>query len=208
MSSDTINSTKSSDSNQQPESLKLKPLSNVHHFAFRCRDAEQTRWFYEDVLGLTLVAAVEDKRDFGEPGVEPQLFMHLFFEMPDGNYLAFFDDPDVAEEQHFMRKDSFDVHIALEAENETALIAWQKHIAQMGKTCIGPIDHGFVKSMYMYDPNGLQVEITCRVDNYSEIMGDMQSTVKNQINAWTRKTRDKKIEKFGAAKIDKRGTST
>ena len=29
----------------------LKRLGNVHHAAFRCRDAEQTRWFYEEVLG-------------------------------------------------------------------------------------------------------------------------------------------------------------
>lgn len=192
-------------SNQPPSNLE--PLKNVHHFAFRCRDAEQTRWFYEDVLGLPLVAAVEDKRDFGEPGVEPQAFMHLFFEMPDGNYLAFFDDPDVAHEQHFSRKDSFDVHIALEADNEATLMAWQAHIAEMGKTCIGPIDHGFVKSMYMYDPNGLQVEITCRVANYNAIMQEMQSTVRDQLSAWTKKTRPKKLEKFGAEKIDKRGTA-
>ncbi len=29
----------------------LKTLGNVHHAAYRCRDAEQTRWFYEEVLG-------------------------------------------------------------------------------------------------------------------------------------------------------------
>ena len=34
------------------------PIKNVHHVAFRCRDAEQTRWFYEDVLGLKLAAAM------------------------------------------------------------------------------------------------------------------------------------------------------
>ena len=38
---------------------KLKRLGNLHHAAYRCRDAEQTRWFYEDVLGLPLAAARE-----------------------------------------------------------------------------------------------------------------------------------------------------
>ena len=42
----------------------LKPLHNVHHFAFRCRDAEQTRWFYEDVLGLKLAIAFEEVNVF------------------------------------------------------------------------------------------------------------------------------------------------
>ena len=34
------------------------PIKNFHHVAFRCRDAEQTRWFYEDILGLKLAAAM------------------------------------------------------------------------------------------------------------------------------------------------------
>ena len=37
---------------------KSIPINNIHHVAFRCRDAEQTRWFYEDVLGLKLAAAM------------------------------------------------------------------------------------------------------------------------------------------------------
>ena len=36
----------------------LRRLGNVHHAAFRCRDAEQTCWFYEEVLGLPLAAAM------------------------------------------------------------------------------------------------------------------------------------------------------
>jgi catechol 2,3-dioxygenase-like lactoylglutathione lyase family enzyme len=40
------------------QSSALKPMGNIHHLALRCRDAEQTRWFYEDVLGLKLAAAL------------------------------------------------------------------------------------------------------------------------------------------------------
>lgn len=32
------------------------PLRGIHHNAFRCRDAVQMRWFYEDVLGLMAAA--------------------------------------------------------------------------------------------------------------------------------------------------------
>ena len=42
----------------ETQSPTLKRLGNVHHAAYRCRDAEQTRWFYEDVLGLPLAAAM------------------------------------------------------------------------------------------------------------------------------------------------------
>ncbi|MDA9661351.1 VOC family protein, partial [Gammaproteobacteria bacterium] len=60
------------------------PIKNVHHVAFRCRDAEQTRWFYEDVLGLKLAAAMSfDHLSGTEKKIE---YMHIFFEMLDGNY--------------------------------------------------------------------------------------------------------------------------
>jgi catechol 2,3-dioxygenase-like lactoylglutathione lyase family enzyme len=69
----------------------LRPLGNIHHLALRCRDAEQTRWFYEDVLGLPLAAALSLENS---PGTEKQRpFLHLFLELGDGNYIAFFDEP-------------------------------------------------------------------------------------------------------------------
>ena len=55
------------------------PITNVHHVAFRCRDAEQTRWFYEDILGLKLAAAkAYDHLTGTEKKIE---YMHNFFEM-------------------------------------------------------------------------------------------------------------------------------
>lgn len=183
----------------------LKPLHNVHHFAFRCRDAEQTRWFYEDVLGLKLAIAFEEIKDFGENIGRPRSFMHLFFEMGDGNYIAFFDEPDVSTPQHFDRKDSFDVHIALEAENYQALLAWQKRINSMGKSCLGPIDHGFVQSVYMYDPNGLQVEITCRAENHLALAQQKQAVARSTLDAFVAKTREQKLASFGQPALDMRG---
>jgi len=183
----------------------LKTLHNVHHFAFRCRDAEQTRWFYEDVLGLKLAIAFEEVKDFGENIGRPRSFMHLFFEMGDGNYIAFFDEPDVSTPAHFERKDSFDVHIALEAENYETLLAWQQRINAMGKSCLGPIDHGFVHSVYMYDPNGLQVEITCRAPNYTDIVNTQYAQSRAALDAFVAKTREHKLQTFGQKALDQRG---
>ena len=65
----------------------LRRLGNVHHAAFRCRDAEQTRWFYEEVLGLPLAAAMVFD---ALPGTgKKSQYMHLFFELGDGNLLPF-----------------------------------------------------------------------------------------------------------------------
>lgn len=184
-------------------SSDLSRLGNVHHAAYRCRDAEQTRWFYEEVLGLPLAAAMVFD---ALPGSRQQsAYMHLFFELGDGNFIAFFDEPETATDEHFLRKHSFDVHIALEAESEEALLAWQSRINAMGKTCLGPVDHGFVKSVYMYDPNGLQVEITCKTDDYADIMTADAAVAHDQLTQWTAKTRADKESRFGADALDQRG---
>ncbi len=182
---------------------KLRKLGNVHHAAYRCRDAEQTRWFYEEVLGLRLAAAMVFDHISGME--EERNYMHLFFELGDGNYIAFFDAPDSARPEHFERKDGFDVHIAFEAESEEDMLAWQEHINESGKTCLGPIDHGFVKSVYMYDPNGLQVEITSKAKNYREIMAEEEAHAESLMKEWTERTRAQKEALFGAAALDRRG---
>ncbi len=181
----------------------LKTLGNVHHAAYRCRDAEQTRWFYEEVLGLPLAAAMVFDHISGTE--EERDYMHLFFQMGDGNFIAFFDEPDRATSESFGRKDSFDVHIALEAESYEDMIAWQERINQSGKTCLGPIDHGFVKSVYMYDPNGIQVEITSKSPDYEAILVEEQKHVDEIMDGWTKTTRAQKVELFGEEAIDKRG---
>lgn len=184
---------------------QLSALGNIHHAAYRCRDAEQTRWFYEDILGLRLAAAFEEDVDFGENLGRRRHFLHIFFELGDGNYLAFFDEPAISDEANFARKDSFDMHVALEADSEEDMLAWQAHINQSGKSCLGPVDHGFVKSVYMYDPNGIQVEITCRAKGYTAIMSAHADAAKANLDAWTEKTRNVKEERFDGAKLDARG---
>lgn len=180
----------------------LSRIRNAHHVAYRCRDAEQTRWFYEDVMGLPLAAALVLEE---VPGLnEPTPYMHLFFEMGNGDMIAFFDEPQGATAEQFDRAHSFDRHIAFEVDGEEELLAWQKRINDKGVSCLGPVDHGFVKSVYMYDPNGLQVEITTRTAEYEEIMADELSTARKHMAAWSRRSRNIKVEKFGAEAVDVR----
>lgn len=60
-------------------------IKGLYHFAYPCRDAEETRAFYEDVLGLPLVHCmqVESAPSTGEAGP----YAHIFFEMGDGSYI-------------------------------------------------------------------------------------------------------------------------
>jgi catechol 2,3-dioxygenase-like lactoylglutathione lyase family enzyme len=90
-------------------------IKGLHHNAYRCRDSEETRKFYEDFLGLPLVNAfkietTQTGRDTGT-GV-----LHSFFQLDDGSCLAFFEAPDMAFE--FKEQHDFDLHIALEVTPE------------------------------------------------------------------------------------------
>lgn len=174
----------------------------IHHAAYRCRDAEQTRWFYEDVLGFPLsMTLVADE----VPGLRKKIpFMHLFFELGNGEYIAFFDQPDTAQPDHFKNADSFDRHIAFEVEDETALRAIQRRINGKGVSCLGPVDHDFVKSVYMYDPNGLQVEFTTRTAKHDHIMAEERAGAHRVISEWSARTREGKEAKFGADVLDRR----
>ena len=69
------------------------PVHGLHHFAWRCRDAEQTRHFYEDLLGFPLVHTEVQK----VPGTD-SFFRHLFFDTGDGKCIAFFELHNVGEQ--------------------------------------------------------------------------------------------------------------
>src|SRR5688572_3705232 len=64
-------------------------IRGLNHFAWRCRHAEQTRAFYEDLLGLPLAHVIEAARVPSTGEWAP--YLHVFFRMGDGSYLAFFD---------------------------------------------------------------------------------------------------------------------
>jgi catechol 2,3-dioxygenase-like lactoylglutathione lyase family enzyme len=168
-------------------------LRGVHHSAFRCRDAEETRAFYEDVLGLPMKAALAFEE---EPGSgKPHPYLHIFFRMPDGNFIAFFDAPDSATPDHFRPAHGFDRHIAFEADSPEALSAWKARLADKGVNCLGPLDHGFVQSLYMWDPNGLQVEITARTAGHDDILAEEEAHARAVLQEWTARTAGAKANK-------------
>jgi catechol 2,3-dioxygenase-like lactoylglutathione lyase family enzyme len=179
------------------------PLHHVHHAAYRCRDAEQTRWFWEEVLGFELKIALAFDKD---PATgQPYEYMHLFFQMGDDNFVAFFDAPDDAEEAMFEPKGGYDLHVAFECSGMDELKAWEERVNAMGVPCGPAIDHGFVRSLYMYDPNGLQVEITAKTPAYDDIVAREHGQVNDVLERWSEQSRSTKIRKFGADKIQARG---
>jgi catechol 2,3-dioxygenase-like lactoylglutathione lyase family enzyme len=154
------------------------PLMGLHHSANRCRNAEQTRAFYEDFLGLPLACSL--RREQTETGVETPL-LHIFFRMRDGSFLAFFDLPEV--EFEFKEQDPSDLHIALEVDDETMKAMSEKGKA-VGYEAFGPVELESLRSIYFRDPNGYIVELTAKLENHDEVMDPDQNNAREILDAW------------------------
>jgi catechol 2,3-dioxygenase-like lactoylglutathione lyase family enzyme len=154
----------------------MTEIRNLHHAAYRCRDSEETRAFYEDFLRLPLTNALA----IGETKSGRQAnVLHTFFEMADGSCLAFFEEPDTPFD--FKAQRDFDLHIALEVSRATLLEMFEKGKAA-GIETRGISDHGFIDSIYFRDPNGYVIELAAAKDDASgerpdahQILADWQA---------------------------------
>jgi catechol 2,3-dioxygenase-like lactoylglutathione lyase family enzyme len=133
-------------------------IKGLHHSAYRCRDSEETRRFYEDFLDLPLADAFEIESTM--TGRHTRV-LHSFYEMADGSFVAFFEDPSRPFE--FKDQHDFDLHIALEVDH-AALERMLAKGAAYGIETRGIVDHGFIRSIYFRDPNGYVVELAARVE--------------------------------------------
>jgi catechol 2,3-dioxygenase-like lactoylglutathione lyase family enzyme len=131
-------------------------IKKLHHNAYRCRDSEQTREFYEDFLGLPLSYALRIEHTASGRTTRA---LHTFFQMDDGSYLAFFEVP--GDPFDFKIQKDFDLHIALEVER-TDLDAVLAKARAAGLEARGIADHDIVESIYLRDPNGYVIELAAR----------------------------------------------
>jgi catechol 2,3-dioxygenase-like lactoylglutathione lyase family enzyme len=157
------------------EDLMIKGL---HHNAYRCRDSEETRTFYEDFLGLQLVSAFEIDPAAAGQGARA---LHTFFQMDDGSCLAFFEVPGVPFD--FKSQNPLDLHIALGVEPDTFENMLQR-AQREGREVRGPVDHGFVRSIYFRDPNGYVIELTASTGKHGEMMDPAISKPHEALERW------------------------
>ena len=145
-------------------------VMGLHHFAWKCKDPVKTSWFYEELLGMPLEHTV---RATHRPttGGEPVHFLHMFFRMTHGGYIAFFDLGDDEAALPSPNTAAWVNHIALEVADEAALVAARDRLEANGHPVVGPLNHGFVKSIYFFDPNGIRMEFTIRTPEVS-LAGD------------------------------------
>ncbi|SRR5581483_972109 len=156
----------------------------LHHTAYVTRDLEATRVFYEDIIGLPLVATwCEIDELFGAE----RKYCHLFFGLADGGALAFFKFAKPEDEAQFgppMPPSPFH-HIALKVDRETQQ-AIEKRLAAAGikepQTYV--LEHGYCRSLYVTDPNGMILEFTLDHPQVAEIGRMQQARAHAELKRW------------------------
>jgi catechol 2,3-dioxygenase-like lactoylglutathione lyase family enzyme len=154
-------------------------IRKLHHNAYRCRDSEETRRFYEDFLGLPLAGTLEIGETKSGRSTET---LHTFYRLDDGSYLAFFEAPDMPFD--FKKQQDFDLHIALEVDRPVLARMMAEGKAK-GMEVRGVSDHGFIDSIYFRDPNGYVIELCAKRDNHDEMMDPEHNGAREKLQRWS-----------------------
>lgn len=157
------------------------PVLRLHHFAWRCKDAEETRAFYEDVLGMPLahIVRAETVPSTGEHCP----YVHLFFKMEDNSFIAFFDLGDDVQALPSPNTPAWVNHFAMKVKSEHALERFKTRLEAAGVEVLGVTDHGFVRSIYFFDPNGIRLEFTVDMED-EHVSQAAIDTAHRQLRDW------------------------
>ena len=158
-------------------------IKGLHHSAYRCRDSEETRAFYEGFLGLPLSGALEITETKSGRATK---VLHTFYRLDDGSFLAFFEAPDM--DFDFKQQHDFDLHIALEVSPDVLKPMLEKGKAA-GIETRGVADHRFIDSIYFRDPNGYVVELALRTHIHEAFDAEAPKAARAILSAWKAKTK-------------------
>ena len=132
-------------------------FNGVNHLAMATGDMDRTIRFWRDLLGMRLVAGL------GGPG-----YRHYFFEISKNDLIAFFEWPGVnpvKPKVHGMPVKGpfiFD-HVSFGVETEDDLWELKDKLEAANFEVSDVINHGFIHSIYTYDPNGMPIEFSHNV---------------------------------------------
>ena len=150
------------------------PIQQLHHFAYRARDAEETRHFYEDILGLPLYHVIQS--DHVPSTGEYCPYTHFFFRLQDGSFIAFFDLGNDEAAEPSANTPAWVNHISFRVDSQNALRDMKARLEAHGVPVLGITDHHIFHSIYFFDPNGLRLELTAQLADEFQMLQESKDT--------------------------------
>ncbi len=128
--------------------------TGVNHLAMITADMDATIRFWRDLLGMPLTAGM------GRPGSR-----HYFFKISAHDMIAFFEwdgvEPALEKEHGAPVKGPaiFD-HVSFGVESDDDLWELKDKLEAAGFWASELVNHGFIHSLYAFDPNGIPIEFS------------------------------------------------
>jgi catechol 2,3-dioxygenase-like lactoylglutathione lyase family enzyme len=168
------------------------PVQLLHHCAWRARDAEETRHFYEDILGLPLYHIIQS--DHVPSTGEYCPYTHFFFRLQDGSFIAFFDLGDDEVAQPSPNTPAWVNHIAFRVDTEQQLEDMKLRLQAHGVEVLGVTDHHIFKSIYFFDPNGVRLELSAQLADEFEMLKE-STTAHARLQEWTARKKQWRLDR-------------
>jgi len=142
----------------------MNKIEGLHHLAITTADIKAQIEFFNDKLGMELVAL------YWMHGVDNTL--HGFMRLNDESAIAFVQNPEIGEipvrvgETHAgspganCSKGTMQ-HLALRVKDKSELLTLRDRLRSKGVPVMGPLDHGFCQSIYFAGPENLTLELSC-----------------------------------------------
>jgi catechol 2,3-dioxygenase-like lactoylglutathione lyase family enzyme len=158
------------------------PVHQLHHVAYRARDAEETRQFYEDILGLPLYHIIQS--DYVPSTGEYCPYTHFFFRLQDGSFIAFFDLGDDVAGEPSPNTPKWVNHIAFRVNTVDELKDMKERLEAHGVEVLGVTDHHIFHSIYFFDPNGIRLELSAQLADEFQMLQESK-TAHARLDEWT-----------------------
>jgi catechol 2,3-dioxygenase-like lactoylglutathione lyase family enzyme len=159
-------------------------IDQIHHVAYRCKDAKETVEWYGKMLNMDFVLAIAEDRVPSTHAPDP--YMHVFLDAGMGNILAFFELPTQPEMGTDPNTPEWVQHLAFKVPNRDKLLEFKAHLEANGIDVLGVTDHSIFHSIYFFDPNGHRIELACPDPAEAEMLERLDAVKWDMLEEWSR----------------------
>lgn len=161
-------------------------IKQIHHVAYRCKDAKETVEWYVKHLNMNFVLAIAEDEVPSTKAHDP--YMHVFLDAGNGNVLAFFELPTQPAMGRDENTPAWVQHLALEVGSMEELLAAKERLVAAGIDVLGPTNHTIFKSIYFFDPNGHRLELAANTGT-PEMMQKLDDVKWDMLEEWSKTKR-------------------
>jgi|ERR1700730_82022 len=157
-----------------------KPVRHIHHHAYACWDSEETRHFYEDILGMPLIATMMLEDPLRKDGSR---YCHTCFEIADGHVLAFFEHTSLVHPKDLNARSGLHRHVAFEMHGDAVVRQFKCKLDAAGVANM-LTERGACLSLRFKDPNGLILEFTTHIPPSLEYARTSRASAHSALRQW------------------------